>query len=175
MIAYTGFRYCPRCGSAALLKFSENAVKCGECGFLYFHNCAAAVAGIVETAGGIVFIKRAKEPKAGLYDLPGGFVNYGETLEAALYREIKEELGIGITKATYFGSFPNQYVYREVTYLTTDSIFLCEYSGVNQKFYPGGEVREIEIIPAQAIDLTAIAFDSVRAAIAEYRTSGKET
>lgn len=53
-----------------------------------------AVDGIVVFGSKIVLIKRAKEPFAGMYALPGGFVEYGETVEKAVIREVLEETGL---------------------------------------------------------------------------------
>ncbi|WP_414470567.1 NUDIX domain-containing protein [Methanobacterium sp. ACI-7] len=44
----------------------------------------------------MVLIKRKKDPYAGSWALPGGFVEYGETVENAVIREVKEETGIEI-------------------------------------------------------------------------------
>jgi len=44
----------------------------------------------------IILIKRKNPPYQGFWALPGGFVEYGETVESAVIREIKEETGIDI-------------------------------------------------------------------------------
>lgn len=46
--------------------------------------------------GTIVLIKRGHEPFAGSWAIPGGFVEYGETVEQACIREAKEETGLVI-------------------------------------------------------------------------------
>ena len=167
MINYTRFRYCPRCGITSIRPHGRNAMECDGCGFLYYHNCAAAVAAIIETNGGIVLLRRAKPPKAGFFDLPGGFVDYGETLDAAVVREVEEEIGVRIERAVYFRSFPNTYEFHGVTYMTTDAVFICPMPQ-GSAIRPNDEVRQIEILPPESIDHSLIAFDSISKAIRSY-------
>lgn len=49
---------------------------------------------IIETAGGVVLIERAHEPRG--WALPGGFVDYGEAPADAARREVKEETGLDV-------------------------------------------------------------------------------
>jgi len=55
------------------------------------------VDGIVILEDKLVLIKRARPPFEGMYALPGGFVEYGETVEEAVVREVREETGLGTT------------------------------------------------------------------------------
>ncbi|MFW5782570.1 MAG: NUDIX domain-containing protein [Candidatus Muiribacteriaceae bacterium] len=61
-----------------------------------YKNPALTVDGIIETEKGIVLIERKNEPYKGGLALPGGFVDYGETVENALVREMKEEISIDV-------------------------------------------------------------------------------
>lgn len=45
----------------------------------------------------ILLVKRLRAPEAGCWGFPGGKVDFGETVEAAVCREITEELGVSIT------------------------------------------------------------------------------
>jgi len=51
---------------------------------------------VLNTAGQVLLVKRAHEPLKGEWSLPGGGVEIGETLEAALRRELFEETGLTI-------------------------------------------------------------------------------
>ena len=71
-------------------------------------------------------IERANDPGRGKLDLPGGFVDPKESAEAAIKREIKEELKIDIAEPRYLGSYPNIYEYGGVTYHTCDLFFYAK-------------------------------------------------
>jgi 8-oxo-dGTP diphosphatase len=49
---------------------------------------------VFDSAGRLLLIKRKSPPFQGCYALPGGFVEYGETVEEAAHRELKEETGV---------------------------------------------------------------------------------
>lgn len=53
----------------------------------------------------IVLIKRKNNPYKGFWALPGGFVEYGETVEAAILREVKEETGLQIDLKDILGVY----------------------------------------------------------------------
>jgi ADP-ribose pyrophosphatase YjhB (NUDIX family) len=167
MKSFTRFSFCPACASPRIRVHQKNAIRCSACGYVYFHNCAAAVAAIVEIGDKILLVKRAHDPQKGLFDLPGGFVDYKESLETAIVREVREECGIEVTDLRYFGSFPNTYVYRDVTYFTADAFFICKAADA-KKLRVSEETSELKVIAPDAMDDGMIAFDSVRNVLRKY-------
>lgn len=81
---------------------------------------------IIELDEGIVLIKR-KNPPYG-WALPGGFVNYGETLEEAAIREAKEETGLDITLSFQFHTYsdPN----RDPRFHTISTVYIAKADGI---------------------------------------------
>ena len=55
-----------------------------------------ALGGIINDKGEILLLKRRKEPYIGIWALPGGSIEFGEHLEEAIEREIKEETNIDV-------------------------------------------------------------------------------
>lgn len=121
------FAYCPRCGQEGFADYAVRAKQCAHCGLTYFHNVASAVACLVrEPEGRYLFVRRANEPAKGTLDLPGGFVDPLETVEAAAMRELREETGLEARSVRYLGSRPNIYPYSGVDVYTSDLFMLVE-------------------------------------------------
>jgi 8-oxo-dGTP diphosphatase len=55
-----------------------------------------AVSAAIFRDGRILLVRRARSPGLGFYSLPGGRVEFGESLDAALHREVDEETGLKI-------------------------------------------------------------------------------
>ena len=120
------FHYCPVCGSAHWTEHNFKSKQCGDCGFVYYANpCSATAAFIVDDEGRLLVVRRAKEPAKGTLDLPGGFIDMGETAEEGMRREINEETGLQVETCRYLFSIPNLYTYSGMDIHTLDMFFLC--------------------------------------------------
>ncbi|HEX2768899.1 MAG TPA: NUDIX domain-containing protein [Geobacteraceae bacterium] len=158
---------CPRCGSEFLSWPTPKNFECAACGFVLFLNIAAAVAVILECRGKILFGVRKHDPWRGMLDLPGGFIDPGETAEEAARREVKEELGITIPGMRYFFSFPNRYPYRGMVYDTLDLIFLVQWDEPT-KVKAADDLEDVMWVERDAVEYERIAFDSLRQAVRRY-------
>ena len=118
------YKFCPKCGSSRLKLRTDLSFKCDNCGFHFYINAAAAVAAlVVNEEGRLLLTKRGVEPDYGKLDLPGGFLDPGETAEEALTRELHEELGLKVKTLEYFTSAPNEYIFSGITVFTLDIAF----------------------------------------------------
>jgi NAD+ diphosphatase len=98
-------QFCGRCGVPLRTKAGERAKECPQCGLLHFPRLAPAIIVLVEQ-GNQLLLARSRHFMPGMYSVLAGFVEPGESLEEAVAREVKEEVGIEIRDIKYFGSQP---------------------------------------------------------------------
>jgi NAD+ diphosphatase len=113
--------YCLTC-AAPLELVSGCRYDCRK-GHSYWNNPRAAVGIFLIKDGKILLANRAAEPQKGKYDIIGGFVDIGETAQAAARRELQEETGLIVDGLTYLGSVANTY---QVDNYTCDSVFIAD-------------------------------------------------
>lgn len=163
------FKVCYHCGSAEIARVHASAFECRACGKGLFINPVSAVAGIlVNPAGELLLLQRAKDPAKGKLSLPGGFLDPGETAEEGLAREIREETGLEVGGFSYVGSFPNRYEYQGTVYLVLDLFF----SAPVESFAAAralDEVAGLVTVAVAKIEFERIAFPSVVAALRVFQ------
>lgn len=159
----SAFVFCPRCGSEASGGRARRFT-CPKCDFEYFFNVAAAVAAFIfDEQSRVLLIRRQREPGRGLLAPPGGFVDPGETAEAALRREVREEVGLALDHVALLTAQPNRYAAAGLEYEVLDLFFLAPMSTLAAA-RALEEVQEVVIRPRQSIDPDELAFPSMRAA-----------
>lgn len=102
-----GYTYCPKCGFTLKLDLIDGVSRlhCGSCSFIFYQNPIPAVGAILLQNDEILLVKRKYKPRAGYWSLPAGFVEYSESIQHALLREIKEETNLDIEIGNVFEVF----------------------------------------------------------------------
>ena len=167
------FRFCPVCGSARFEVNNFKSKKCGDCGFSYYANpCSATAAFIVNDNDEMLVVRRAKDPARGTLDLPGGFVDMGETVEEGMRREIKEETGLDVTEIHYLFSSPNVYIYSGMGIHTLDMDFLVPVHGdpeaIKAAVRAADDAAEALWIPISQVNPADFGLTSIRNAVIRF-------
>ncbi|WCN82347.1 NAD(+) diphosphatase [Micromonospora sp. LH3U1] len=104
-------RWCGACRGELTDLPGETARRCADCGLYVPMQLSAAVLVAITRpsptgrADELLLVRHATGP-TGLWALVAGFVEAGETLEAAVHREVGEEVGLAVDRLVYFGSQP---------------------------------------------------------------------
>lgn len=159
------FAYCPCCGSADFTANGPRSKRCGHCGFVYYLNASAATAAfIVNRRNEILVSRRAFEPAKGTLDLPGGFVDPGESIDQGMRREIMEETGCRVAEMRWLFSLPNSYRFSEFEVPTADSFFLCRLAE-GEKPVACDDAAALEWVAINALQPADFGLDSIRKAV----------
>ena len=162
------FLYCPECGSPHFEVNNEKSKKCTDCGFVYYFNpSSATVALILNEKKELLVCRRAKEPATGTLDLPGGFIDMNETGEEGVSREVWEETGLKVEKATYQFSLPNIYIYSGFPVHTLDMFFLCTVKDMSH-FSAMDDVADSFFLPLSEIHPEDFGLDSIRRGLIRF-------
>ena len=157
------FKFCPRCGSEKFVESSASSKKCAQCGFEFYKSPAPGVAALVFNDGGeMLVLRRAKEPAAGSWDLPGGFVEIGETAEEAVVREVKEETGLDVAVEKYLFSLPNQYIYSGMEVAPLDLFFCCRIKNDDPICLDKSENSALSFVAPQDLKVEDFGLPSIR-------------
>ena len=76
----------------------------------------------------VLLIKRASDPYKNTWALPGGFVDYGETLEQAAVREAKEETSLDVNLVCLLGIYSDPA--RDPRHHTISTVFIAKARGI---------------------------------------------
>jgi len=110
---------------------------------------------IIELADGIVIIQRSNPPFG--WALPGGFVDYGESLEDAVKREAKEETNLDLTEIKQFHTYSDPG--RDPRFHTVGTVFIAKAKG---KPKAGDDAAGLKIAKPEEIKKMQFAFDHGR-------------
>lgn len=161
------YKFCPRCGGPLELRQVKDGeperLVCEECSFIFYLGPKLVAAVIFEVDGGIVMTQRAIEPGYGKWTFPGGFMDRGETAEAAAKREAQEEAGVEVEVGEIIGLYSYE---GQVPVIAV-------YKGhvVGGELVPLDETMAINVFPRDGLPWDEIAFPSTKQALKDYLRS----
>lgn len=107
---------------------------------------------IIEINDGIVLIQRSNPPFG--FALPGGFVDYGESLEAAVIREAKEETDLNLADLKQFHTYSEPG--RDPRFHTIATVFIAKGKG---KPKSGSDAASLKVVKLDEMEKLNFAFD----------------
>ncbi len=115
-------RYCGRCAAPTRHSNQERGRECPNCGLVAYPRISPAMMALVKRGRQLLLARSPRFPE-GMFSALAGFVEAGESVEATLVREVREEVGVEVENLRYFGSqswpFPNSLMIA----------FVCDYAG----------------------------------------------
>jgi 8-oxo-dGTP diphosphatase len=117
--------------------------KCGE-KVRSYKNPFPTVDVIIELPEGIVLIERKNEPFG--WAIPGGFVDYGESVEAAAVRESMEETGLAVTELRLLGVYSDPA--RDKRSHNISTVFVGKASGTPKA---GDDAAGVKLFPIDSL------------------------
>lgn len=146
---HVSHRFCARCGAQSEMRQAGWQRGCPSCGAQHFPRTDPVVIMLI-THGNSVLMGRSPGWPEGMYSLLAGFVEPGETIEAAVRREVFEEAGIRVGDVEYLASQPWAF--------PASLMFGCRGVALN---------REIEIDPVEIEDAIWVSREEVMQAFGE--------
>jgi ADP-ribose pyrophosphatase YjhB (NUDIX family) len=110
---------------------------------------------IIEIDDKIVIVKRSNPPFG--WALPGGFVNYGESLEQAVAREVKEETNLDVKNIKQFHTYSDPD--RDPRFHTITTVYICKGKG---KPKSGSDAKGLKLVKFNELRKYQFAFDHKR-------------
>jgi 8-oxo-dGTP diphosphatase len=107
---------------------------------------------IIELPAGLVLVKRSNPPLG--FALPGGFVDYGESLETAVRREALEETGLVLEDLRQFHTYSDPA--RDARFHTITTVFAARSSGTPRA---GDDAADVRVVSPEEIPTLSFAFD----------------
>jgi 8-oxo-dGTP diphosphatase len=165
-------RFCLACGArlGAVVEDGHRRRRCPRCGWTDYANPVPATAAIVIERGRLLLGRRARPPYEGAWDLPGGFLETNELPEPALRREVREEIGVGVRRATLIGFANDRYGPNGVVVLT--AIYRVWLR--SPRLHAADDVSELRWFPLDRIPYRTIAFPALRKALRRYLAGTRE-
>lgn len=157
-------KYCSACGNEVHLAVPEGDNRtrhvCAHCNTIHYSNPKIVTGCIVHWQNKVLLCRRAIEPRYGLWTVPAGFMENGETTYQGAIRETLEEANARVS---------SQKLYVLVNLPHIDQVymlFLAELADLD--FSPGEESLDVELFTEEEIPWNEMAFPTVSKSLELY-------
>ena len=157
-------KHCRACGTAVTYRIPdddnrERAV-CPACATIHYENPLNVVGTVPVWGEQVLLCRRAIEPRYGLWTLPAGFMELGETAEAGALRETDEEAGARVVLEGLF---------TVLNVVRVGQLHLFYRARLlDTEFAPGAESLEVQLFEERDIPWDELAFRTVRETLRHY-------
>jgi 8-oxo-dGTP diphosphatase len=164
-------RFCLFCGTRLRVAVVEDRRRrrCPRCAWIHYANPVPAATAIILDGRRLLLGRRARPPYAGAWDLPGGFLEANEGPLEGLRRELREELGVGIRRATLIGFANDRYGRNGFPVLSV----IYRVQPTSHRVRPADDVAALDWFPLTQIPYRHIAFPAIRTLLRRYLTAGR--
>ena len=158
-------KFCSNCGAGAL-KFrvpdgdTLPRYVCAQCGTIHYQNPKIVAGCLPEWQGGVLLCKRAIEPRRGLWTLPAGFLENGETLAGGALRETLEEANARVVIHDLYTVISLPHISQVYV------MFRATLSDLD--FGPGTESLEVALFREEDIPWDQLAFRTIARTLRNY-------
>ena len=162
---FMGIEYCSHCGKKVSYGIpsgdDHERYYCGSCGHVHYQNPRMVVGALPEHNGRILMCRRAIEPCYGLWTLPAGYLENGETVTAGAIRETREEACADIANLSAYTLYSIPHI---------NQVYLIFRSDLAKgTFEPGPESLEVKLFEVAQIPWDDLAFRAIKATLNCYK------
>ncbi len=157
-------RFCSACGASVEQRIPDDDSRlrhiCTACGIIHYQNPKMVIGSIPVWEDKVLLCRRAIEPRHGLWTLPGGFMENGESTAQAAIRETLEEANARIEISALYSMYSLPYI-NQVHMLFRAKLLDLDFS-------PGQESLEVRLFSEAEIPWNELAFRPVRFSLEHY-------
>ncbi|HUH94039.1 MAG TPA: NUDIX hydrolase [Casimicrobiaceae bacterium] len=158
-------KFCSHCGSSALeqrVPTGDTLARCvcASCGTIHYQNPKIVVGCLPDWEDRVLLCRRAIDPRRGLWTLPAGFLENGETLVAGAARETAEEAGALVDVGELYTVISLPHISQVYVMFRARLLDL--------EFRPGTESLEVRLFEEEAIPWSELAFRTIARTLRLY-------
>jgi ADP-ribose pyrophosphatase YjhB (NUDIX family) len=157
-------KYCSSCGKPveSRVPSGDNRERfvCNACGTIHYQNPKVVTGCLPLYRGQVLLCKRAIQPRSGLWTLPAGFLENGETSTEGAIRETREEACANVAIEGLYTVFNLPHISQVYMFFRAELLDL--------DFKPGWESTDVRLFDEQEIPWEELAFPVIRDTLQHY-------